>query len=77
MEATLEAARVEHLANLVAQVRAALPSQVPAFLMPETTLQQIMLHEMELERGLGRPHMEKSMEFLFGRAQARSSCTCM
>lgn len=38
MAAMLEAARVKHSVNLVAQVRAALPSQVPAFLMPEITL---------------------------------------
>ena len=30
---------------------------------------------MELESSLGRPHLQKGMEFLFGRAQARSSCT--
>lgn len=52
MEAMLEAACVKHLANLVAQVTDALPSQVPAFLVPKTMLCQMMLREMESQNGL-------------------------
>lgn len=38
MAVVLETACVKHLASLVAQMRVTLPSQVSAFLVPETML---------------------------------------